>query len=189
MKNGFAKPAVVLLACVVLLAVPSAEAAVFMKIDGLGGDASAQDRDHQDWIEIQSFSTSMNVAPMHAGTGAGQSQPRGEAIVQDVTMTKYADKASPYLSEAVCKGKVFPKVEIHVTASYIDGGRQTYYRYELKNVMVTSYSVNASGSDDRPTENFSLNFAEVKVEYDQQGLASKSKGKVESIWKVEEGEK
>ena len=101
------------------------------------------------------------------------------------------------LAEAACTGKVFPKVEIHVTASYTEADRQPYYRYELTNVRVTSYSVNGSGSggNDRPVETITLNFAAVKVEYDQKGLKHKwyskgaSKGNVETSHKVGKGEK
>jgi type VI protein secretion system component Hcp len=91
----------------------------------------------------------------------------------------------------VCKGKVFPKVEIHVTASGDDSSRSTYYKYELTNVRVTSYSVNGSGhsAGDAPMEQISLNFEEIKVSYDRAGTRGKSKGKVETTWKVEQGEK
>ena len=70
-----------------------------------------------------------------------------------------------------------------------DSGRVTYYRYELKNVLVTSYNVSGSGqSEDVPMEDFSLNFEEVKVTYTENDNKGKSKGNVEYSWKVEEGE-
>lgn len=54
---------------------------------------------------------------------------------------------------------------IDVTASF-GGSRATYYRYELKNVMVTSYSVSgATQSDQRPVEQFSLNFEKIEWTY------------------------
>jgi type VI secretion system secreted protein Hcp len=161
-------PVLVLLGFALVVTQP-ATAAVYLKIDGVEGDATAADKDHQGWIVVESLSTSMNVAPSHTGTGSGETRRRGDAIVEDVSLTKYVDRASAKLAEAVCKGKVIPKVEIHVTASYTEAGRQTYYRYELKNVRVTSYNVSGSAGADRPVENFSLNFEEIKVEYDQSG--------------------
>ncbi len=87
----------------------------------------------------------------------------------------------------MCKGKVYPKVEIHLTASYTDAGRQTYYAYELKNALVTSYNIGGSGqADDVPTEELSLNFEEIKVTYTECDNAGKKKGNVEYSWKVEE---
>ena len=49
----------------------------------------------------------------------------------------------------------------------------------------------APTGEDWPVENITLNFEEVKVEYDQQGLKHKgySKGNVETSYKVEKGEK
>jgi type VI protein secretion system component Hcp len=62
----------------------------------------------------------------------------------------------------------------------------TYLKYELKNVMISSYSVSAESG--RPMEQFSINFEEIKVTYTEQ-VAGKSSGKVEYTWKVEEGVK
>ena len=43
----------------------------------------------------------------------------------------------------------------------------SYYRYELKNVFVTSYSTSgdSSGGETVPVEQFSLNYEEIKVTY------------------------
>jgi len=174
-----------LLAAILVLATGHPmEAAAYIKMGDIKGEAT--DNEHKDWIIIESMSTTMNVAPPgSAGTSA--TRRRGDVHLDDITVSKSADAASPKIAEAVCLGKVFPKVEIELTASYT--GEQTYYRYELKNVMVTSYSVNAGGSD-RPVENFTLNFEEVKVHYDEVGMRSKGKGgNAETTWKVEKGEK
>ncbi len=169
----------------VTLAVIPTEAGVYMKLGDIDGESTAADG-HKDWIIIESVSARMDISPRSVAAGA--TQPRADLTHDDFVLTKSVDAASPKLAEAVCKGKVFPKVEIEMTSSY-GGARATYLKYELKNVMVTSYSVNASGADAVPVENFTLNFEEVKVSYDPQGMKSKSKGKVEAQWKVEEGEK
>jgi type VI secretion system secreted protein Hcp len=158
--------------------------ALFIKFDGVDGEA--QDKDHKGWSDILSFSWGLHKA----GAGAtGQTRRRGVATVEDVVCTKEYDKASPKLSESVCSGKVFPKVEIHNTATYGEN-RATFLKYELKNVLVTSHNVSAAGGGDAvPTETMSLNFEEVKqtyVEYDAKGG---KKGNVEMTWKVEEGTK
>lgn len=110
--------------------------------------------------------------------------------MDDINIVKELDKASPKLAESMCNGKVFPKVEIHVTASYTDAGRVTYYAYELKNVKVSNYNIGGSGqSEDVPTEQMSLNFEEIKVTYTENDAAGKKKGNVEYTWKVEEAAK
>lgn len=158
--------------------------AAYIKFDGVDGEA--QDKDHKGWSDLMSFSQPIHK-PMGGATGA--TRRRGDVVLEDILVTKELDKASPKLGEAVCKGKVFPKVEIHVTASYTDAGRQTYYAYELKNVQVVSYTISGSGqAEDVPMEEMSFNFEEIKVTYTECDSAGKKKGNIEYSWKVEEGE-
>lgn len=158
--------------------------AAYIKFDGVDGEA--QDKDHKNWSDILSFSQGI----LQPGSGAtGATRRRGDVILEDIRVTKELDKASPKIAESVCKGKVFPKVEIHLTASYTDAGRVPYFKYDLKNVLVTSYNVSGSAQSEAvPTEDFSLNFEEIKVTYTEADNKGKSKGNVEYQWKVEEGE-
>ena len=196
-------PALILLGLLAVVPALPAGAGMYMKLGDIKGEStaaddshkdwinldslSAADKEHQGWIDIESLSTSMNVSPTLATAGAGTSRSRGDAIVEAVTVTKKVDKASPKLSEAVCKGKVIPKVDVYLTSTYGGARSETYYRYEMQNVRVTSYSVSAgSAAGDRPTETITLNFEKIKVGYDKQ---AKKKGNVETEWKVEKGEK
>ena len=158
--------------------------ALYIKFDGVDGES--KDKDHKGWSDVLSFSWGLHKA----GSGAtGQTRRRGVATVEDVVCTKQYDKSSPKLAEAICSGKVFPKVEIHDTATYGDA-RATFLKYELKNVMVSSHSVSCAGGGDAvPTEAVSLNFEEVKQTYVEYDHAGKKLGNVEMNWKVEEGQK
>jgi type VI secretion system secreted protein Hcp len=176
-----------LCALVAFGAADTASAAVnaYLKLDGVEGEAT--DKDHQDWINLESWSGAIP----QPGTASGAARRRGDVVLEDIRLVKTADKASAKLAEAVCKGKVIPKVEIYVTASYSDAGRQTYYTYELMNVRVTSYSVSAGAGGaggDVPTEEVTLNFEEIKARYDKNGTANKG-GNAETTWKVEKGAK
>lgn len=187
---------------------PSIHHCAFIKFDGIDGES--QEAGHENWSEIVSFSQSM-VQPSSGATGT--TRRRGAVVVEDIVVVKQIDKATPKLAEAICKGTVFPKVEIHLTGpsegSTCDG---TFYAYELKNVMITSHKV--TGSDplayaliatapettlpysgsfivqavDAPMEEISLNFEEIKVIYTECDSKGKTKGNVEYSWKVEEGE-
>jgi type VI protein secretion system component Hcp len=86
------------------------------------------------------------------------------------------------------KGEIIPLLEIEQTATY-GGARATYLRYELKNVMVTSFQVNASGNDEAgpPTVVASNNFEEIKVTYTEYDDTGSSKGNVETEYHVETG--
>ena len=158
--------------------------AAYIKFDGVDGETL--DKDHKAWSDILSFSQGVSQP---GGSATGATRRRGDAILDDVSVSKELDKSSPKIAESVCKGKVYPKVEIHLTASYTDAGRTTYYAYELKNVLVTSYNISGSGqSEDVPTEQISMNFEEIKVTYTECDSKGGKKGNVEYSWKVEEAE-
>jgi len=157
--------------------------AAYIKFDGVDGES--QDKDHKGWSDVTSFSQ-----PIHQpGKGAtGATRRRGDVVLEDITVVKELDKSSPKLAESMCKGKVYPKVEIHLTASYTDAGRVTYYAYQLTNVLVTRYVISGAGQSEQvPTEEMALNFEAIKVTYTEHDAAGKKKGQVEYTWKVEEG--
>jgi type VI secretion system secreted protein Hcp len=158
--------------------------AAYIKFDGVDGEA--QDKDHKGWSDLASFSQGLSQ-PGSSATGAARR--RGDVILDDFSVAKKLDKASPKIAESMCKGKVFPKVEIHLTASYTDAGRVTYYAYQLKNVLVTHYHISGSGqSEEVPFEDIALNFEEIKVTYTEADDKGNKKGNVEYGWKVEAGE-
>ncbi len=157
--------------------------AAYIKFDGIDGEA--KDKDHDKWSDILTFGQGCSKP---GGGTTGPTRRRGDTILDDIVVVKELDKASPKIAEAVCKGKVFPKVEIHLTASYTDAGRVTYYAYELTNVQVSSYNINGSGQAEQvPTEDISFNFEEIKVTYTETDETGSEKGNIEYEWKVEEG--
>lgn len=158
--------------------------AAYISFQGIDGEA--KDKDHEKWSDLISFNQGIHKP---GGGMTGPTRRRGDVVLDDILVVKELDKASPKLAESICKGKVFPKVEIDLTASYTDAGRVTYYKYELKNVQVVNYQVGGSGqAEDVPVEEISLNFEEIKVTYTECGPDGSSKGNVEYEWKVEEGE-
>ncbi len=164
------------LSLVLIGTVDSANAAAYMKFDGVDGEAV--DKDHQSWSDLVSFQHSIT----RGDPGSDTTRQRASATLGDVVVVKELDKASPKLAESILSGKVFPKVELHLASS-----AGTYFTYELKNVMVTSYSI-SGGADDIPMEEFSLNFEEIKVTYTEMDSDGNKKGNIEYSWKVEEGE-
>jgi type VI secretion system secreted protein Hcp len=157
--------------------------AAYIKFDGVDGESKADK--HEKWSDLESFGQGIHKA----GSGAtGAARRRGTVLLDDIQCTKLMDKSSPKIAEAVCLGKVFPKVNIHVMTSTTGTGREPYYQYELINVMVTSYQV-TGGDQDKPHETFSLNFEEIKVTYTEMDEKGSKKGDVKYGWKVEEGVK
>ena len=168
-----------------IVTITQINAAAYIKFDGIDGEAKSDG--HKDWIEILSFNQGIHKP---ASGASGSTRRRSSTEFTDLVVAKELDKSSPKLAEAVATGRVIPRVALDVTVA-TERGDVTYYRYELTNVIVTSYQVNMDNSEYLPMDSFSLNFEEIKVTYT--GLEFGPKGEpgdlVEYSWKVEEGEK
>ena len=134
---------------------------MFIKIGDLKGES--RDAKHKEEIDLLAWSWGVsNSGSAHTGGGAGA----GKANVQDLSFTKYIDKCSPSLLLACCKGSHYTDATLVVRKA---GGKPLeYLTITLSEVMVTSVSTGGSGGEDRLTENVSLNFAKVKVDYVEQ---------------------
>jgi type VI secretion system secreted protein Hcp len=157
--------------------------AIFAKYDGIDGESD--DDKHARWVDVLNVDWGIHRPD---GGATGQSRRRGAAIVEDLVLTIEFEKASPKLQEKCLLGAVIPKLEIEQTATY-GGARATYLRYELKNVMITSIQVNASGNDEAgpPAVAVGNNFEKIKVTYTEFDAAGRKKGDIEYNWKVEKG--
>lgn len=131
---------------------PAAQVDYFLKLPGVEGEARAEG--HEDEIEILSWSWGETRDDRPAARAAPPA-PAPPAGLQDLTLTKIYDKASPKLMEHCAKGKVFPSVELSLRQP--DG---SVHAYELEKVRITSYSIHSGG--EAPTETISLNFGKIE---------------------------
>jgi type VI secretion system secreted protein Hcp len=149
----------------------------FIKIGALKGEA--KDSKHKDEIDVLSWNWGVsNSGSAHQGGGAGA----GKCNVQDFSFTKYLDKASPDLMLAACNGKHFDKAV--VTVRKAGENPLEYLLITMEEVLVTSLSTGGSGGEDRLTENVSLNFAKVKVQYKEQTETGAVGDKPEMGWDI-----
>jgi type VI secretion system secreted protein Hcp len=151
---------------------PNAFAAVdmFIKIGDIKGES--QDSTHKDEIDVLAWSWGMSNSGTVVGGGGGA----GKAHVQDFSFTKFVDLSTTDLMLDTLTGKHIPEAKLTVRKA---GDKPLEYLViTFKDVIVTSVSTGGSGGEDRLTENVSLNFAEVEVEYIPQkedGTAGPSK--------------
>ena len=131
---------------------------MFMKIDTIDGEA--QDTKHKKEIDVLSWSWGMsNAGSAHNGGGAGA----GKVNVQDLTFTKWVDKATPKLALACCSGKHFKDATLVVRKA---GEKPVeYLKIKMDTVFISSISTGGSGGEDRITENVTLNFSKVVLVY------------------------
>ena len=128
---------------------------MFLKIEGVEGES--KDKAHGKEIDILSLSWSTAMQSSRAGGGTGK------ASVEELSVTKYIDKATPKLFESLVTGKHIAEAKIVVRSA--GGNPVEYLKYTLKDIMVSSYSTGGSSEEDRPTENVSFSYGKVEVEY------------------------
>ena len=165
----------------------NASAAGYLKIGDIKGEST--DDGHKDWINLLSVSQAIS-----RDSSGHSSRAAHKASFGDIVVVKEVDASTPKLQESIAVGKHIPVVILDFTKIFADregtAQQQPYLQYELKNVMITSYSLSGDAqSDSVPTEQISLNFEEIKVTYTQYDEHGKKKGSVEYSWKVEEGTK
>ena len=135
---------------------------MFLKIATVDGES--RDKAHGKEIDVLAWSWGLsNSGSAHVGGGAGV----GKVNVQDVSVTKYVDSASPKLMKACCDGTHFDEATLTVRKA---GGTNPveYIKVKMTEVFITAVSTGGSGGEDRLTENVSLNFATVNVDYTPQ---------------------
>jgi type VI secretion system secreted protein Hcp len=154
--------------------------AIFADFDAISGEST--DTHHANWIDIISLNFSMGVP----GGATVSTRRRGDVVINDIVLTKRIDKSTPKLMESVAMGRVIAEVVIEITKEF--GDRKTFYKYELTNVMVTSYQSSAGTGNTAPTDILTLNFEEIRVTYTEYDSSGSSKGNVEWSYRIEEGE-
>jgi len=131
---------------------------MFIKIGDLKGES--KDSKHKEEIDVLAWSWGLsNSGSAHVGGGAGA----GKVNIQDISITKYIDFSSTALQLACANGKHFP--EATLTVRKAGEHPLEYLKIKLTEVMITSVSTGGSGGEDRLTENVSINFAKVSLEY------------------------
>jgi len=120
-------------------------AAWYAKFDGV--DGSSKQKDHDKWCNVQV----VNLGGHKAGSGSAArlgGRLRGNVENVEVSIVKEVDASTVPLLEACVKGRSF--ATLLLDGSRTRAGRETYLRYELKNVMITSYTTHGPSSPDRP---------------------------------------
>jgi len=150
---------------------------MFIKIGTLKGES--KDSTHKGEIDVLAWSWGMsNSGSAHVGGGAGV----GKVNVQDLSFTKYIDLTSPDLMLACCNGKHFDSALLTVRKA---GEKPLeYLKIKLTEVLITSVSTGGSGGEDRLTENVTLNFAKVNVDYIEQTEKGAEGGKPKMGWDI-----
>ena len=150
---------------------------MFLMIEGVDGES--QDEAHADEIDILTYSFgASNSGTAHLGGGAGA----GKVSVQDLSVTKYVDKATPNLFLHCCNGKHIPECVLVVRKA----GEEPleYIKMTMTDCLITSVVTSAAQGQERLTENVSINFAEFELEYVPQTAEGTGDAPVTVGWSI-----
>jgi type VI secretion system secreted protein Hcp len=151
---------------------------MFLKLDGVDGEAA--DKQHSKQIDVLSWSWgAANHGSAHVGGGAGT----GKVQAQDLHFTKYVDSSSPKLLLSCFSGKHHSDALLSVRKA---GGESPleYFKITFKEVFITSVSTGGHGHDDRLTEQVTLNFSKVSVDYTPQNAKGGAGTAINFSWNI-----
>src|SRR5205085_1603544 len=80
----------------------------YLKIDGIEGDCT--DDGYRGWMTVDSFNHSLCTT-----------QPRGAAMLNDLSICKFADRTTPLLAVATAEGRLYRSVQLRMVRT--DGAR------------------------------------------------------------------
>jgi len=152
---------------------------VFLKIEGCDGEA--RDDAHIDEIDVLAWSWGLSQSgSTHSGMGSGS----GKVAVQDLNITKYVDKATPNLMKTCCNGTHYPEATLTIRKA---GGEAPieYYILKMYPGIITNISTGGSGGEDRLTENVTLNFGKMEVDYTPQKEDGSADAAIHIGWNIE----
>ena len=154
----------------------------FLKIDGIEGESL--DSKHSGEIEVITWSWSEDqTGTMGQGGGGGA----GKVSMQDFSFTMYTCKASPKLLQHCASGK-------HVGSATLVGRKageqqQEYLKIKFTDILVSHFSTGGTGTDVRPVDSISLNFAKIEYEYKAQKKDGTLDGAITAGWDLKKNVK
>lgn len=146
-----------------------------MTISGIPGQIAVH-VDQTDWSQIQgmpdprtslaagtsSLLSSRPGSPLtsRGGTSGARS---GRAEMQDISITKDIDKASPKIALSCTSGAHIREVTLEIRPA--GGDSREYLVIEMTNVVIASVTPQSTTGTNRPTESVTFSFEELKWEY------------------------
>lgn len=143
--------------------------AIYLEYEGIKGNVTADG--YKDHIAVDSiqFGVGRGIT-MEPGNLSNREATRPS--ISEITVTKPADTSATSLFKEAVTGSSGKKVVIKFVQTGADKVTE-YMTYTLEDVLVSGYSVSASGESD-PMESISLSFAKIMVNYNDFDKSNKS---------------
>jgi type VI secretion system secreted protein Hcp len=157
----------------------------FLNIGNKTVKGESKDEKHKEEIDVQSWSWGeTNSGTFGLGGGGGS----GKVSMQDFHFVMAVNSATPKLMEACATGQHFPSALL--TCREAGTEQQEFLLIKFTDILVSSFQTGgASGSDLKPTDQISLNFAQVDFEYHPQNEDGTLGGAIKGGWDTQKNKK
>src|SRR3989440_5768122 len=153
----------------------------FLKVDGIEGESA--DSAHKTEIDLESWSWGAQQA---GGSAVGGGGGAGKVAMQDFHFTMGVNKASPALFLSCAQGDHIKNATL--TCRKAGKEQQEFMKVTMSDVLVSSFQTGGSGGGDVvPTDQISLNFAKIEVEYKEQDASGKLTGSGKKGFDLKQG--
>ena len=150
---------------------------MFIKIGDIKGESV--DAAHKDEVDVLSWSWALSQSgTTHTGQGGGS----GKVSVQDLSLTKYVDSATPLLMKMCANGAHIG--ESLLTVRKAGENPLEYIKIKMTDAIVASISTGGGMGEDRLVENLVLNFAKVEFIYTPQAADGGGGGEIPMGWDI-----
>jgi len=123
---------------------------MFMRVSDIAGESKAEG--HEDWIDLQSLSSGLSRLV--------QGSNRRDVFHEDVGISKFIDKSSPKLIEALTKGIVLEEVVIEDNRM-LSEDLWSQYEVRMQNALVSDYHIQGQSEEILPFESFSFYYDKI----------------------------
>lgn len=165
MKHRTKVGTVVIVAMATMLASAPAWAPIYVKIPHLQGDVKGPDGE-LDWLLAGNFSFGVEREMKESGEKGGTEDINiGIGELQECTISKGMDRASPYLAQAAINGNTIGPCEVCFSDTEVGGVPVCYAHYAMERCYVKSWSTSGD-ADDRPTEEVAFYFNKIAFGFD-----------------------
>jgi type VI secretion system secreted protein Hcp len=155
---------------------------MFLKLAGIEGEST--DAKHKGEIDVLSWSWGLSQPEAPSG-GAGGGSGAGRVKIENLSVQKLVDLASPLLLLAGAQGSHISDGTLTTRKAGKNGA--DFLLFKMTDVVVTSVQVAASKVGDNPGETVTLGFRKVEFDY-QQIKSDGSSGAAKSFkWDVAAG--
>ncbi len=149
---------------------------IYLKIDGIKGESTVDA--YKEQIEIMNFSYSC-YQPV-AESRSGSIHTSGRANHGTVNFSKYSDKSTSLILAAMWSGKT---IKDAVITAVTNNGENVieYMKITLANVVFANFSLHGGGNS-IASEEISMSYSKIKIEYLPQKEDGKAEGAMPAEW-------